>query len=70
MEKNRSLIKALILASSLILLLCLISTFFAIKTAEDPEYEENNVKLIMASLDGTIHTLDKKQKAIIETMFS
>lgn len=70
MEKNRSLIKALIIASSLILLLCLLATFFAIKTAEDPEYGENDVELMMASLDGTIQTLDKKQKAIIETMFS
>ena len=68
-EKHR-LIKAITISALLILLICMFSMAFAQKASEIPEYTEEEAEEIFSTLDGTLLSLDKSQKAKVESFFN
>ena len=68
-EKHR-LIKAIAISTLLILLICMSSMAFAQGASEITEYTEEEIEEIFSTLDGTLLSLDKSQKAKVESFFN
>ena len=69
-EEQNKLIKALILTVIIIFTLCIVSIFFASLISEPPSYNEIELEEIISILDNSIYTLNKEQKAKVETFFN
>ena len=68
-DEKKALLKAIAIASFLILILCLISIFFAQKASEPPMYTEREAEIIFSTLDGTLLNLSKTERAQAEEFF-
>lgn len=68
-DEKHQLIKAIAISALLILLICMSSMAFAQGASEIPEYTEEEIEEIFSTLDGTLLSLDKSQKAKVESFF-
>ena len=68
-DEKHQLIKSIAISALPILLICMFSMAFAHRASDIPEYTEEETGEIFSTLDGTLLSLDKSQKAQVESFF-